>query len=197
MYHSRALRREIIHLFGKVTSSRSAFLREAYRRLTGDCSASATLSEKAVDEWISQLLKNEDPDLIWDLRVTNKGRPETCATFLDVCRQYIDSQVDTAFDDRQHDTVTGGDVITHLATAMSVRDLHEEVTKLCPAGSPIPSVQWLRLQFWPRRTNCGFAKHQKGRLRIKFMIQARQFRKAHVDFYYASVLFRCHREFSI
>ena len=197
VYHSRALRREFVHLFGKMTSSQPAFLREAYRRLTGDCSASSTLSEKEVDERISQVLDDEDPDLIWDLRVTNRGRPETFSTFLDVCRQYIGSQIDTAVDDRRHDAVTDGDVVTHLATAMSVRDLHEQVSKLCPAGSPIPSVQWLRLQFWPRRTNCGFAKHQKGRLHIKFMIQARQFRKAHVDAHYASALFRYRREFSI
>ena len=67
---------------------------------------------------ISQVL-DEDPDLIWDLHVTNRGRPETFSTFLDVCRQYIDSQIDTAVDDRRHDAVTD-DVVTHLATAMSV-----------------------------------------------------------------------------
>ena len=62
----------------------------------------------------------------------------------------------------RHDVVVGGDVVTHLAAAMSVRDFHDQVTKLCPEGTPIPSIQWLRLQFWPRRLKCGFAKHQKG-----------------------------------
>ena len=38
VYHSRALRREFVHLFGKLTSSRLAFLHKAYRRLTGNCS---------------------------------------------------------------------------------------------------------------------------------------------------------------
>lgn len=80
---------------------------------------------------------------------------------------------------------------------MSVTDLHAQVAKLCPEGTPIPSVQWLRLQFWPRRANSGFAKQQKGRLNIKFMIQARQFRKNHVDAHYASALFRYLKEFSI
>ena len=42
--------------------------------------------------------------------------------------------------DHRHDAVTDGDVVTHLATAMSVRDLQEQVSKLCPARSPIPSV---------------------------------------------------------
>ena len=126
-----------------------------------------------------------------------EGHPETLSTFLDVCRQYSDSQIDTAVDDRRHDAVTDGDVVTHLATAMSVRNLHEQVSKLCPAGSEIPFVQWLHLQFWPSRTYCGFAKHQKGRLHIKYMIQAQQFCKAQVDAHYASALFRYQREFSI
>lgn len=197
VYHSRAMRREFVHLFGKVTHSKPAFLREAYRRLTGDCSASSNVTEREVDERITQLLEDEDPDLIWDLRVDNEGRPEMYTTFLEFCQKYIDSQIDTAVDDRRHDAVVEGDVVTHLAAAMSVRDLHEQVTKQCPEGTPIPSIQWLRQQFWPRRTNCGFAKRQRGRLHIKFMIQARQFRKAHIDAHYASALFRYQREFAI
>lgn len=90
----------------------------------------------------------------------------------------------------------GDDVVTHLAAAMSVRDFHDQVTKLCPEGTPIPSIQWLRIQFWPRRLNCGFAKRQRGRLQIKFMVQARQFRKVHIDSHYASALFRYLREFA-
>ena len=100
-------------------------------------------------------------------------------------------------DDRRHDVVVQGDVVTHLATAMSVRDFHDQVSKMCPEGTAIPSIQWLRQQFWPRRLNCGFAKHQKGRLLIKYMVQARQFRKHHIDCHYASGLYRYLREFSV
>ena len=197
VYHSRAMRREFIHSFGTVTHSNPAFLREAYRRLTGDSSASSNATETEVDARIAHLLDTEDPDLVWDLRVNNSGRPETYTTYLEFCQKYIDSQIETAVDDRRHDPVVGGNAVTHLATAMSVKDLHEQVAKLCPEGTPIPSIQWLRLQFWPRRTNCGFAKRQTGRLRIKFMIQARQFRKAHVDAHYASALFRYLKEFAV
>jgi hypothetical protein len=172
LYHSRPMRQEFIHLFGKMTHSRPAFLREGYRRLTGDCSASANITEREVDERVTQLLEDEDPDLIWDLRINNEGRPEKYVTFLEFSRKYIGSHIDAAVDDRHHDAVVGGDVVTHLATAMSVRDLHEEVAKQCPEGTSIPSIQWLRLQFWPRITNCGFAKSHRGRLHIKFMIQA-------------------------
>ena len=98
-----------------MTYSKAAFSCEAYSRLSGDCSASIPLSEKEVDERISQLLDDEDPDLVLDLCVTNKGMPETYRTFLDVCRRYIDIQIDTAVDDRRHGTVTSGDVVTSLA----------------------------------------------------------------------------------
>ena len=197
VYHSRAMKHEFVHLFRKLTHCKSAFLREIYRRLTGDCSASSNVAEKEVDMRLNQLIEDEDPDLIWDLRLNNDGRPEMYSTFLDFCRKYIDSQVETAVDDRRHDAVVESDVVTHLATAMSVRDFHDQVIKMCPNGTPIPSIQWLCQQFWPRRLNCGFAKHQKGRLLIKFMVQARQFRKKHVDCHYASALYRYLREFTI
>ena len=101
------MQREFVHLFGKMTNSKPAFLREAYRRLTGDCSASSKVTERDVDQLIAQLLEDEDPDLIWDLRVNNEGRPETYTTFLDFCRTYVDGQVDTAVDDRHHDPMVG------------------------------------------------------------------------------------------
>ena len=147
--------------------------------------------------WCYCLIEDEDPDLIWDLQLNNDGHPEMYSTFLDFCRKYIDSQVKTAVDGRRHDAVVEGDVVTHLATAMSVRDFHDQVIKICPDSTPIPSVQWLHQQFWPRKLNCGFAKHQKGRLLIKFMVQARQFRKKHVDCHYESALYRYLREFAI
>ena len=72
-----AMRREFIHSFGTVTHSNPAFLREAYRRLTEDSSASSNATETEVDARIAHLLDTEDPDLVWDLRVNNSGRPET------------------------------------------------------------------------------------------------------------------------
>lgn len=198
VYHSRAMKREFVQLFGKLTHSKPAILREVYHHLTGDCSASSNLTEDEIDRRIAQLVDSEDPDLVLDLRSNNQGRPETYQVFLHYCKQYIDIQVETAVDDRRHDTIMkGNDVITHLAVAMSASDFHEEVSKICPENTPIPSVQWLRHQFWPRRSNCGFAKYQKGRLPIKFMIQARQFRKSHVDAHYASALFRYEKEFAV
>ena len=122
-------------------------LREAYRRLTNDQSAATNLDQELVDKREQELLDMEDPDLIWDIFVDNKGQPEK---YLE-CKRFIDSVVETAIDDRHHDNVendTDGnqEIVTHLATALSISDLHEQVSARLPEGTVIPSKQWLRLQ---------------------------------------------------
>lgn len=196
-YHTRAMRREFIHSFGKATHAKPAFLREAYRRLTDDASAASSLEEAEVNRRVAQLLDTEDPDLAWDLRLHNTGRPEVYSTFLDECQRYIASAVETAVDERCHDTVdNSGEVITHLARALSARDLHDEVSKRCPPDTLTPSLQWLRYQFWPRKVSFT-SKQYTGRLKLKHMVQSRQFRHNHVDSHYASALFRYEREFAV
>ena len=49
VYHSKAAKREFVHLFGKLTMIKPAILREIYHRLTGDYSGSTNLAEKEVD----------------------------------------------------------------------------------------------------------------------------------------------------
>ncbi len=197
-YHTRAMRRAFIYSFGKVTHAKPAFLREAYRCLTDDASAASSLEEAEVNSRVAQVLDAEDPDLAWDLRVRNTGRPKPYTAFLEECQLYIASAVETAVDERRHDTVDkNGQVITHLACVLSARDLHDEVSKRCPPDTPIPSLQWLRYQFWPRKVSTSTSKQYTGRLKLKHMVQSRQFRKNHVDSHYASALFRYEREFAI
>ena len=166
------MRREFIQSFGRATGCQVAFLRQAYQWLTGDSSSADTSKQAEVDKRVSQIL-DEDPELMWDLRGNNSGRPEEYGTFLEQCQKYINATVETAVDDRRHDAVAGEEVVTHFATALSVRDLHDQVSKQCQAGTPIPSVQWLRMQFWPRRPTAKTASRYTGRLKIKYMVQAR------------------------
>ena len=70
------MRREFLLSFGRVTGTKSAVLRKAYRRLTGDKSAADNAATEALDHRIQEVLDLQDPDLIWDLRINNKGRPE-------------------------------------------------------------------------------------------------------------------------
>lgn len=191
------MKREFIHQFGRVTGVKSGILREAYRRLTADQSATTNLSQSEVDERIRDLLDGEDPDLVWDLRVQNNGRPEQYEDFLTRCQAFVQGKIETAVDDRRHDPVDkDGESVVHLAMAMSARDLHEQISKECPEGTAIPSVQWLSLQFWPSRNSIAAHKNT-GRLKIKMMVAARQFRKTHIDVHYASAVFRYQKEFCV
>ena len=198
VYHTRAMRREFLSMFGKQIHGKTGFLREAYKRLTGDSSASINYTTSEVDKRISNILEMEDSDLICDLRFNNTGQPEKYEKFLEECQNYIESKLETAVDDRRHDAVTKDfDVVTHLANAFSVRDLYEQIVSKCPENTPIPSKQWLRLQFWPRNCHFKSAARYTGKLKVKFMIQSRQFRKSHEDMHYASALFRYEKEFCL
>ncbi|XP_019855518.1 PREDICTED: uncharacterized protein LOC109584280 [Amphimedon queenslandica] len=84
-----------------------------------------------------------------------------------------------------------------MAKAISIRDLKQQVAKLCPEGTPIPSDSWVRYNFLPRNVHTHAARHYRGRLEAKHMIQRRQFRKSHIDAHYCSALFRYMREYAI
>ena len=173
VYHTRAMRREAMSSFGRICGVKPAFLRELYKRLTGDTSASRTTDEAAVDTRIRLVLDSEDPSIISDLRELNEGRPERYTEFWKECDQYLESVPELAVHERRHGQVT------YLAAALSAQDLLTEVAKRCPEGTPIPSEAWLRYQFWPKDPSKKSASQYTGRLRVKHMVQARQFRKFH------------------
>ena len=107
-----------------------------------------------MDSRIAQLLDSEDPNLVWDLRYLNEGRPEAFTVFLENCQEYLDSSVEMAVDEHRHDTVEAdGDVITHLAKALSVRDLHEEVTKKIPPWHSHPFCSVVEVSVLAPNTN--------------------------------------------
>ena len=99
--------------------------------------------------------------------------------FLNDCQNYING-VETAVDDRRHDTATDvGEVVTDLARSMNARVMHEAVAGRLPPETHIPSVLWLRYQFWPR--NACQSRTRTGKLKVKYMVQARQLRLDHPD----------------
>ena len=129
MYHTRAMHRDFVNSFGTVCNVESYVLREAYKRLKGDASAEDNVSGKEINTHLSEALDTCDPELIVDLCVDNQGRPEVYQVFLEECQKYISEKVETAVDDRRHAVSDNADIITRLATALSVRDLYEEVCK--------------------------------------------------------------------
>ena len=188
-YHNRALRKKLVSNFGRISPKTSlASLREMYRMATGDQTASLTTAENELDERLRQSLEMEDLDLIVDLRQLNKGHRDTFVVFWEKMKIYLNES--SAVHERRHGEVT------YMANAISVRDLVQEVAKMCP-GEPVPSEQWVRLQFCPKNPRSKTASQYKSQFNVKMMVQKRQFRHDHVDAHYCAALFRYMREFAI
>ena len=101
-----------------------------------------------------------------------------------------------AVNERRH-----GDVM-HVPYAMSVRhlrDMIEERLKLKhPESTPaLPSLEWVRLQFWPANPHSERAIRYTGQFKVKFRVQVRQLHKDHPDSHYVSALLQYVRKFSV
>lgn len=190
-YHTRAMRRAFINKASLLCSLKTSDARYIYKSLAGDCSLGENESEKEIDLRVQQAFEMEDPDIITDLRHHNTGQPSRYHIFFDHAKQYLESVVETAVDERRHDR------FTHLAQAMSVLDLLQQVKDICPENTPIPSEQWLRLQFAPKNPSALASLQYTGSLKVKFQVQSRQLRKTHVDLHYASAAFRYLKEFAV
>ncbi len=132
-------------------------------------------------------MEPEDPQTLFDLRESRSTKGHTTFEhFWEEAAKYTEEDIGTAVDDRRHDTVT------HLAKAISIRDFRNQVKSRLPDTTPIPSEEW---KFWPKKTTA--ALQHTGRLKVKYMVQQRQFRKSHPDEHYASAIFRYLREFAV
>lgn len=67
----------------------------------------------------------------------------------------------------------------------------------CHSDILIPSIEWVRLQFWPKTPSAKAAMHHTGRLKVKFKVQQRQWRHQHIDSHYAAACFRYIREYAV
>ena len=138
-YHTRAMRREMFAMFGRISPNvKPAALRFLYRELTGDSSASHDTPETIINERIRSiiLMEPENPHTVVDLREVSSQETKTkYDVFWDEARKYINEEIGVAVDDRRHGEVT------HMAKAISVRDLREQVTSKCPLGEFIQSCQ--------------------------------------------------------
>ena len=86
-YHTRAMRSAMFEKFGNKV--KKSVLRHFYRDLTGDIAASSSESECEVDERLCALFALEAPDILYDLRGVNPGRPgEKFAVFWKKAKEF-------------------------------------------------------------------------------------------------------------
>ena len=83
---------------------------------SGDQSAANSAQQAIVDNRIQQIIDMEDVNVVADLRSQNHGQTGNYE-----CDKFLSEDIGQAVDDRRHGSVT------HLARAISVRDLKEQV----------------------------------------------------------------------
>jgi len=186
IYHTRAMRTAMFEKFGRISpSTKPSVLRYFYEEVTGD---QAAATQQEVDQRILQIINMEDPTVLPDLRALNSAKFDI---FWEECGRFLNEDTGVAVDDRRHGE------ITHLARAIFVRDLVEQVKSCCPSGTPIPSIEWTRLQFWPKTPAAKSSLHYTDKFKMKFMVQQRQWRRSHIDAHYAAAIFRYMHEYAL
>ncbi len=55
---------------------------------------------------------------------------------------------------------------------------------------PVPSLEWIRLQFWPRNPYASTALKYTGSFNVRYAVQSRQLRHEHPDSKYVAVVLR-------
>ena len=193
VFHSRAMRKAMYLKYGRICPTiKPATLRYLYHDLTGDNSVSANLDEAEIDHRMHQLIDMEDSEIIVDLRHHNhKQSVSKYEQFWVECEKFLNEDIGTAVDERRHGEVT------HLARAISLRDFRDQVKAQLPTEADIPSIEWIRLQFWPKTPKARASLQHTSRFKVKYMVQQRQFRRSHIDAHYAAAVFRYQREYAI
>ena len=64
IFHNHAMRKEAMNTFAWICGVKPLFLREIYKRLTGDIPASRTANEAKVDTCVRLALDAEDPNML-------------------------------------------------------------------------------------------------------------------------------------
>ena len=129
IFHTQAMKTALASKFGRVSASmKPVILCALYRELKNDASAPKNLQETEIDEGMRMILEIEDADIVVDLRHLNSGRKTCYDVFWSECKKFLDEVIESHVDDRRHGSVT------HLAKAISVRDLREQVQAKCPDG---------------------------------------------------------------
>ena len=187
-YHTREMRKQFCERFGLVVNAKLAVLTEMYQFLTSDCSRSTI--EYHVSEKLKFMLDSQDPEVVFDMRDVNQGRPQIYEQFWIQIEAFINEKALEAVDSRRHSTVC------HFAAAFPVRDLRDQVLQKNP-GLEAPSLEWIRAQFWPKNPFRKSAANHTGKLQIKFMVQSRQLHADHPDSHYCAAIFKYLKKFAI
>lgn len=198
-YSTRAMKRDYLNTYYYATGADKSLLRNIFKVLTRDEACAKNPTEAEVDERVMRFLVDSDvmeDEIVHDLRRLN-GNPNSTQfdVFWDEVQAYF-NEVSTAVNDRRH-----GKSNYYLPFALSIEDLRDTIKKRIEAGvhrgAPIPSAEWLRLQFCPLNPYARQAIQYTGRFQLKFKVQQRLIRKEHVDSKFGTVQYNLMKQFAL
>lgn len=184
-YHTEEMRRSFSAHCRDLSGIPPHVRRYMYAQLTGDASAP---SNPDIEYRMRMVVLGELPEVAADMRHLNKGQPQKFDVFLAALEEVI--QEVTAEDERRRG-------LAHMSHFISQRDLHQLAKDKCPPGTPVPSLDWVALQFQPRSSQCHSALKYTGRLNVRYCLQARQLRSVHEDDHYCLALFKMERAMAV
>jgi len=161
-YYTRQMRRDFLSRYSHFVKAPTSILRHMFKELVHDSSAATSAIEQSVDDRVAKaVVELQDPDIITDLRRNNGKVQSSFEDFWSELQKYLD-EIITPVNERRHGSTM------YMPIAISVRDLREIVTerlaKAFPGeAKPVPSEEWLRLQFWPRNPYAVSALRYTGR----------------------------------
>ena len=143
---------------------------------------SKNFKKNKIDERLGQSIRGEDPNLVVDLRLLNKSQPnDIFKVFFEALEKRFEEIV--VADDRRHG-------IAHLSHFISVCDLTDQVTKLCPVGTAIMGESTVLFAFTPSNAYAKTTKLYNSRFPLKFKVQSRQLcASQHIDDYFCAAQF--------
>lgn len=198
IYSTRHMRREFLDQYKSFVKIPKIILRNMYRTLTGDSSAAETTSQREIDERFLEALSLDDPDILVDLRKLNgNSNSRIFDTFWNELDDFV-NELSPVVDDRRHSSTL------HMPVAISLHHLKNTIEQRLQQKFPgqlekqqCPSLEWIRLQFWPPNPFASSALRYTAKFNLKFGVQIRQLRHTHPDSHYVSVLLKYVKEFSV
>ena len=176
--HTRQMKKTFKKKINNIAKIQPSILEYLYSELSFDRSA----AENPIVRQRLELICGGAEGLLADMRHLNPGRPTgQFDTFFQKMIGIIEEK--TAADDRRHGEA-------HLSEWLSIRDLVEQTTALCPPETPIPSKELVRLQFTPTNPYTHAALSFTSKLGVQRKIQRRQLRANHPDGHYCNALFK-------
>ncbi|GBC10931.2 hypothetical protein GLOIN_2v1780244 [Rhizophagus irregularis DAOM 181602=DAOM 197198] len=185
-YHGNYL--GTLNFYSLIVKASRSILQVLYKDLTGDVSTSDNEINKKTHERIKLMLDTQDPDIIIDLCKIINEKGTKFDVFWNEMQDYFNEVMPAVHDRRYTSTL-------YMPIAISVKDLVQIIIErlenkygTIPNDIEIPSTEWVRLQFWLKTE---FSENRyTGRFQIRYMIQARQIRKSHINSHYCSALWR-------